>query len=129
MIFMKKIHLGIILCLVLLLSMAIPIHGESKTIDYGDSTESISSNGDIYFFAFAFIEGDYENCWKHFTFFKLWNSNFTNTINVLGYLDLERGFISVKAFEVVGSHRIGFIGQHHCCIFAWSWSGVTVSTH
>jgi hypothetical protein len=99
------------------------------TANINDTSERFEkSDGDIYFFAFAFIEGNYENCWKHFSYFKFW-TNSTNTINVLGYLDLERGFVSVKAGYVVGSLRIGFIGQHRCCIFAYGIGGVTVATH
>jgi hypothetical protein len=122
------IHLGIIFCLILLLTIAVPTQGVSKTINYEDNTESISSN-DAYFFTFAFVKGEYENRSKWFAYFNLWNPDFTNTIDVLGYTAWEHKFYSVKAYEVIGSSRIGFIGRHHCYIFAWGYSGVTVFTH
>jgi hypothetical protein len=124
----KKPLIGIIICLILLLSIAVPAQGVSKTIDYEDNIESISSSRDIYFFTFAFVKGEYENCSKWFAYFNLWNPDFTNTIDVLGYKAWEHKFYSVKAFNVQGSSRIGFIGRHHCCIFAWGYSGVTVDT-
>jgi hypothetical protein len=108
--------------------MAVPIHGESKTIDYGDSTESISSNGDIYFFTFAFVKGEYENRTRWFTYFEIWNSNYSiHSIDVLGFSPYYPDkIISVNAHCVFGSLRIGYIGRHHCCIFAFGPGGVTV---
>ncbi|HUS98867.1 MAG TPA: hypothetical protein VMY59_00925 [Candidatus Thermoplasmatota archaeon] len=99
------------------------------TANINDTSERFEkSDRDIYFFLFAFVSGEYENCWRQIGFFKIWNSNYSiHSINVLGYSDYQGKFISVKAYEVIGSYRIGFIGQHHCCIFAWSWRGVTVS--
>jgi hypothetical protein len=47
---------------------------------------------------------------------------------VLGYSDYQSKFFSVKAVNVDGSRRIGFIGQHHCCMFAFGHGGVTVDT-
>jgi hypothetical protein len=124
----QKPLIGFILCLILLLSIAISFHGVGKTIDHEENTGSISNDDEIYFFTFAFVKGEYENCWKHVAYFRIWNSNFTNTMDVLGYKAWEHKFYSVKAFSVVGSHRIGFIGRHHCCIFAWGFGGVTVQT-
>jgi len=123
----KKPLIGIILCLILLSIIAVPTQGVKKTINYEENTKLISSDRDIYFFTFAFAKGEYENCWKHTSYFKLWNSNFTNTMDVLGYKAWEHKFYSVKAYEVLGTLRIGFIGQHLCCIFAYGFSGVTVS--
>jgi hypothetical protein len=60
----KKPLIGIILFLILLSIIAVPTQGVSKTIDDKDNSEAISSNGDIYFFTFAFVKGEYENCWK-----------------------------------------------------------------
>jgi len=126
---MKIITLGAILCLILLLNITVPIHSESKKIDYKDNTESIANNGDIYFFAFAFVSGEYENRSKWFGYFDIWNSNHSiHSINVLGYSDYQGKYFSLKAFRVFGSHRIGFIGQHHCCMFAFGFFGVTVET-
>ncbi|MFA5103016.1 MAG: hypothetical protein WC525_07660 [Candidatus Thermoplasmatota archaeon] len=125
----KKPLIVIILCLILLSIIAVPTQSVSKTIDYEENTESLSSNGDIYFFTFAFVKGEYENCWKHTSYFRLWNSDYwIKSIDVLGYTAWDHQFYSVKAFNVEGSLRIGFIGQHHCCIFAWGFSGVTVDT-
>jgi hypothetical protein len=124
----KKPLIGIILCLVLLSIIAVPTQGVKTTINYEENTELISSNGDIYFFTFAFVKGEYENCWKHTSYFKIW-TNSTNTMDVLGYKAWEHKFYSVKAGYVVGSLRIGYIGRHHCCIFAFGFSGVTVASH
>jgi len=125
---MKIVHLGIILCLIILLTIAIPFNSVGITLEKKNNTESISSK-DAYFFTFAFVKGEYENRSKWFAYFKLWNPDFTNTIDVLGYKAWEHNFYSVKAYWVQGSFRIGFIGRHHCNIFAWGFSGVTVFTH
>ena len=119
----------VILCLILLSTIAVPTQGVSKTIDDKDNSGAILSNRDIYFFTFAFVKGEYENCWKHTSYFKLWNSDYSiKSIDVLGYTAWDHQFYSVKAYSVQGSLRIGFIGQHHCCIFAYGFSGVTVDS-
>jgi hypothetical protein len=99
------------------------------TANLNDTSGRFEKNdSDIYFFAFAFIEGNYENCWKWFDYFKIW-TNSTNTINVLGYSNYQGKFIYVKAGYIVGGFRVGFIGRHHCCIFAGDWFGVTVASY
>jgi len=125
----KKPLIEIILCLILLSIIVVPTQGVKKTINYEENTELISSNGNIYFFTFAFVKGEYENCWKHTSYFNLWNSDYSiKSIDVLGYKAWEHKFYSVKAYSVQGSLRIGFIGRHHCCMFAWGFSGVTVDS-
>ena len=115
----KKPLIGVILCLILLLSIAIPVHGERKEITSKNNFESISSKGDIYFLTFAFIIGEYEICWKDFTYFRFWNSDYSiKSIDVLGYKAWEHKWYPVKAFMVEGDFRIGYLGRHQCNIFA-----------
>jgi len=100
------------------------------TANINDTSERFEkSDGDIYFFHFAFVSGEYENCWRMIGLFRIWNSNYSiHSINVLGYSNYQGKFFSVKAFNVQGSFRIGFIGRHHCCMFAFGPGGVTVDT-
>ena len=100
------------------------------TANINDTSERFEkSDRDIYFFLFAFVSGEYENRSKWFDYFDIWNSNHSiHSINVLGYSDYQGKYFSLKAFRVFGSHRIGFIGQHHCCMFAFGFFGVTVET-
>ncbi len=126
---MNRISLGIFLCLVLLLSITIPTYGQSEKIDRVGKTLSISDNGDVYFFAFAFVIGKYDNYYKQFGYFQIWNPDYTKkTMYVLGYAPyLPEKLIFVKACHIQGSFRIGFIGNHHCLIFIYG-PGIAVST-
>jgi hypothetical protein len=124
----KKSLIGIILCLILLFNLTVPICGESRKIDVGEETESLSSDRDIFFLHFAFVSGEYENRTRWFTYFDIWNSNYSiHSIDVLGFSPYYPDKImSIKAYRVWGSFRIGYIGRHHCCIFAFGPGGVTV---
>jgi len=64
--------------------------------------------------------------WRGLGGFRIWNSNYSiHSIDVIGYSAYQGKFFSVKAFNVDGSFRIGFIGRHHCWIFTWG-PGLTV---
>ncbi len=121
----KKPLIGVILCFILFFSMVVPIHVESKKVDCEVKEET--SNHEIYFFAFAFIIGKYDNCSRWIADFTIWNPDHQKTtIYVLGYSDYKQTFIPVKAWHVMGGPHIGFIGRHHCCMFTFSFLGVTV---
>ncbi len=116
----KWLAIGIILLLVGTVSMP----GVSAKIS---DTSEVYEKSDIYFFRFAFIIGEYENCEKWFGSFSIWNSDYSiHSINVLGYSSYQNQYIFVKACIVDGNSRIGFIGPHHCCIF--SYFSVTVES-
>ena len=124
----KKPLIGVFLCIILLFCILIPIC-QSKKIDQEKKTISTSDDGDIYFFTFAFVIGRYDNCYKWFNHYRIWNPDYSKkTISVLGYSPYySQKFIFVKAFNVEGCYRIGFIGRHHCMIFTFG-VGLTVDT-
>lgn len=82
---------------------------------------------DRYNFTCAFVWGKYEMMDKWIDYFHIHNSNITNnTINVLGYKNWEHRWYRVMANEVTGGLRIGFVGRHQCCVFAFGFFGLIV---
>jgi hypothetical protein len=87
------------------------------------------NNDDYHFFALAIIWGEFEILRYKNPFFGFSVENpfpYNLTMSVIGYVDYEHKWVFMKSYFIVSPHWIGFVGQHHLCVFAWGYEGVTV---
>ena len=125
----KGLAVGIILLMLVSTSFLAGAFDDALT----DEDRKQSQIDDLFLLYQAFVWGTYENCYKHWPLaFEIWNDyHWSNlTIHVIGYgpygSNDEDIWMHIEAYQVKSHHHLGIIGPHRCCIFAFSYFGVTV---